>query len=58
MILAREAGHKIEMNDIANEPFLPASCFNGSVEDFYTEMEKQEPHFKKLYEAAAPKMLS
>ena len=55
MILAREAGHKIEMNDIANEPFLPASCFNGSVEDFYTEMEKQEPHFKKLYEAAAAK---
>ena len=55
MILAREAGHKIEMTDITNEPFLPASCFNGSVEDFYTEMEKQEPHFKKIYEAAAAK---
>lgn len=53
MILAREAGHKIEMTDITNEPFLPASCFNGSVEDFYTEMEKQEAHFKKIYEAAA-----
>ena len=55
MILAREAGHKIEMADITNESFLPASCFNGSVEDFYTEMEKQEPHFKKIYEAAAAK---
>ena len=55
MILAREAGHKIEMTDIANEPFLPASCFNGSVEDFYIEMEKQEAHFKKLFEAAAAK---
>jgi aspartokinase/homoserine dehydrogenase 1 len=32
---------------------LPASCFNGSVEDFYVEMEKQEAHFKKLYDAAA-----
>ena len=53
MILAREAGHKLEMEDIANEAFLPASCFNGSVEDFYAEMEKQEAHFKKLYEAAA-----
>ncbi len=53
MILAREAGHKIEMADITNEPFLPASCFNGSVEDFYTEMEKQEAHFKKIYDAAA-----
>jgi len=55
LILTREAGHKIEMSDITNEPFLPASCFNGSVEDFYTEMAKQEPHFKKLYEAAADK---
>lgn len=53
MILAREAGHKIEMEDIANEAFLPASCFEGSVEDFYAEMEKQEAHFKKLYDAAA-----
>jgi aspartokinase/homoserine dehydrogenase 1 len=55
MILAREAGHKIEMSDIANETFLPASCFNGSVEDFYVEMEKQEAHFKKLYEVADAK---
>ena len=55
MILAREAGHKIEMTDITNESFLPASCFNGSVEDFYVEMEKQEAHFKKIYEAAAAK---
>ena len=53
MILAREAGHKIEMTGITNETFLPTSCFNGSVEDFYTEMEKQEAHFKKIYEAAA-----
>ena len=53
MILAREAGTKLEMKDIANEAFLPQSCFNGTVDDFYAEMEKQEPHFKKLYEAAA-----
>ena len=53
MILAREAGQKIEMEDITNNAFLPASCFNGSVEDFYAEMEKQEAHFKKLYDAAA-----
>jgi aspartokinase/homoserine dehydrogenase 1 len=55
MILAREAGSKVEMSDIVNEGFLPASCFNGSVEDFYAEMEKQEPHFKAIYEAAAAK---
>lgn len=55
MILAREAGEKIEMEDITNEYFLPASCFEGSVADFYTEMEKQEPHFKQLYNAAKEK---
>jgi aspartokinase/homoserine dehydrogenase 1 len=53
LILAREAGHPLEMGDITNESFLPASCFNGSVADFYTELEKQEPHFKQLYDAAA-----
>ena len=52
MILAREAGEPMEMNQIINEAFLPASCFEGSVEDFYTEMEKQESHFKQLFEAA------
>jgi len=53
MILAREAGEKIEMGDITNNTFLPASCFNGSVADFYAEMAKQEAHFKALYQAAA-----
>ena len=53
MILARESGKVIEMDDIANEYFLPMSCFDGSVEDFYNEMLVQEQHFKNLYEAAA-----
>lgn len=53
MILAREAGQHVEMDDISNQYFLPASCFEGSVEDFYTEMSKQETHFKTIYEAAA-----
>lgn len=52
MILAREAGQQIEMEQIANRYFLPASCFNGTVEDFYAEMEKQEAHFSALYEKA------
>ncbi len=52
MILAREAGQQIEMEDISNTYFLPASCFEGSVEDFYAEMDKQEAHFKKLYDEA------
>jgi bifunctional aspartokinase / homoserine dehydrogenase 1 len=52
MILAREAGHKIEMTDIDNNSFMPASCMQGSVEDFYTAMAKEEEHFKKLVEKA------
>ncbi|MDE3251482.1 MAG: bifunctional aspartate kinase/homoserine dehydrogenase I [Bacteroidota bacterium] len=55
MILAREAGQQLEMEDISNEYFLPAKCFEGSVEDFYAEMLRQEAHFKAIYEAAAAK---
>ncbi|MBS1666920.1 MAG: bifunctional aspartate kinase/homoserine dehydrogenase I [Bacteroidetes bacterium] len=53
MILAREAGEKMEMSDITNHSFMPASCMQGSVADFYTAMAKEEAHFKKIYEAAA-----
>lgn len=53
MILARESGKQLELEDIKNTPFLPASCFKGSVADFYKEMEKHEAHFKALYDAAA-----
>lgn len=52
MILAREAGEKMEMEDIENNTFMPESCMQGSVENFYAEMKKHEGHFKKLYEAA------
>ena len=55
LILAREAGETLEMDDIENNGFLPSSCFNGSVTDFYAEMEKHEPHFKALYEEAKSK---
>ena len=52
LILAREAGYEMNMEDIENNGFLPESCFKGSVEDFYTEMAKHEAHFKDLYDAA------
>jgi len=53
MILARESGEHIEMDDIDNNSFMPASCMQGSVDDFYAAMEKEEAHFKAIYEAAA-----
>jgi bifunctional aspartokinase / homoserine dehydrogenase 1 len=53
LILAREAGEKLEMEDIENRSFMPESCMKGSVDDFYQEMLVQESHFKMLYAAAA-----
>jgi aspartokinase/homoserine dehydrogenase 1 len=53
MILAREAGEHLEMETITNNSFMPASCMVGSVDDFYKEMEKQEKHFKEIYQQAA-----
>lgn len=53
MILARESGEQLEMSDITNNSFLPESCLQGSVEDFYKAMEQEEDHFRKIYEEAA-----
>ncbi len=52
MILARECGEQMEMDDIVNHSFMPESCMSGSVDDFYAAMEKQEPHFRILLDAA------
>lgn len=52
MILAREAGHMTEMDDISNNSFMPDECMQGSVEDFYRSMETHEAHFKKLLDGA------
>jgi len=53
MILARETGAHLEMEQIANTSFMPASCMTGSVADFYSAMAKEEEHFKKIYTEAA-----
>ena len=58
LILAREAGYKIEMTDIDNKGFLPESCLEGTVEDFYDEMEKHESYFRQLLNEAKSKNLS
>lgn len=52
MILARESGEKIEMEDVTNNAFMPAECMEGSVEDFYKCMEKHESHFKNIVDEA------
>ncbi|MEO8854187.1 MAG: bifunctional aspartate kinase/homoserine dehydrogenase I [Ginsengibacter sp.] len=52
MILARESGEKIEMEDITNNSFMPEECMRGTVEDFYACMEKKEQHFKNILKEA------
>lgn len=52
IILAREAGETIEMDGIINNSFMPARCMEGTVEDFYNEMKKQESHFRDLLNKA------
>jgi aspartokinase/homoserine dehydrogenase 1 len=55
LILAREAGYKMEMADITNDVFLPEECMQGDVAAFYKVLEKNEAHFKKVYDAASAK---
>ncbi len=52
MILAREAGEKMEMSEITKDDFLPQECYTGSVDDFYASMLKNEEQFKQLYNDA------
>ena len=53
LILARESGYKLEMSDVENRGFLPKTCLEGSVEDFYKELENREEYFIDLYKNAA-----
>lgn len=55
LILAREAGQQLEMSDIQNNSFMPESCMKGTVDDFYKAMDKEEAHFKKIFEEAKAK---
>ncbi len=53
MILARESGEKIDMEDITNNAFMPLECMKeGPVEGFYKCMEKHEAHFKSILDDA------
>lgn len=53
MILARETGERLELDDIHNLSFMPEACMRGDVANFYQEMGNHEEHFRKLYKEAA-----
>ncbi len=54
LILARESGYRIEMNDIQINRFIPDSLFEGSLDDFWKNVPQLDNEFelkrKKLEE--------
>ena len=53
LILARESGTKMDLEDIENTSFLTESNLKSdSVEDFYMTLIADEAHFQKLYASA------
>jgi len=55
LILAREAGYRMELEEINNNSFMPEECMKGTVSEFYECMKKHESHFRKLLDDASAK---
>ena len=56
LILARESGYQMELEDIDNNSFLPQdSLYTKNNEDFYASLTKNETHFQNMYKAASKK---
>ena len=53
LILAREAGYKLEKSDVEVNNFLPADCFEGSLDDFYAKVELLDKDFEEKRAALA-----
>ena len=53
LILARESGLKIELEDIENTSFLPKACLETTDNDsFFASLEEHKAHFNTLLESA------
>lgn len=53
LILARESGNQLELDDIENKPFLPKESLETSNnEDFFTSLKKYETYFQDMYKNA------
>jgi bifunctional aspartokinase / homoserine dehydrogenase 1 len=47
LILARESGYRIEMDEIIIQRFIPDSFFAGSLDDFWTNISKLDDEFEQ-----------
>lgn len=56
LILIRESGYEMEIEDIENKSFLPKECLDtASVPDFFNSLIKHEAHFNAMYQDALSK---
>lgn len=56
LILARESGYKMELEDIAKNAFLPEESLNtDNNDDFYASLTKNEGHFQNIFKEANDK---
>ncbi|ARV16102.1 bifunctional aspartate kinase/homoserine dehydrogenase I [Polaribacter sp. SA4-12] len=56
LILARESGYQLELEDIENNAFLPEdSLKTDNNDDFYTSLTKNEGHFQNIFKEANDK---
>lgn len=53
LILARESGIKLELEDIENTPFLPKACLDTpDNESFFASLEEHKEHFNSILASA------
>ncbi|TGD59754.1 bifunctional aspartate kinase/homoserine dehydrogenase I [Flavobacterium humi] len=56
LILIRESGYAMEIDEIENESFLPKeSLETSSTEDFFASLQTHAPHFETMYQEAIKK---
>lgn len=55
VILAREAGYKVEQEDVVRNLFIPAEFFEGTIDDFFKNVEGMDAEFEALRKVAADK---
>jgi len=53
LILARESGYELEMEEIQSESFVPEACMDAAdVQEFFERVEKEENHFLEILKSA------
>jgi aspartokinase/homoserine dehydrogenase 1 len=56
LILSREAGLDLDLKDVKVQNILPQSCLDaGSLDEFFSELEKMDDHFEQLRSKEAAK---